>query len=53
MLVKLQTLTDQRGSSLHCTFAECAEGDMGKNYLGCAMKVVTSQGMDNKQAKTL
>ena len=52
MLGKMQTLTDQQGSSLHCALAECAEEETGKNYANCAVKTATSQGMDDKQAKT-
>ena len=52
MLVKLPTLTNQQGSSLHCALAECAEEETGKNYANCAVKTATSQGMEDKQAKT-
>ena len=47
--VFLKTAEGGAQTSLHCAFTECAEGETGK----CAGKAVTSQGMDDKQAKKL
>lgn len=51
--VFLKTAEGGAQTSLHCAFAECAEGETGKYYSDCAVKAESSQAKDDKQAKKL